>query len=77
VGSDAKGLEDAVLVGLLIMEGVHGDGGFGGDLVVAVLDKDGLALPLDGVMVLPTSISDRLNSAEAMARTPHQKPKKV
>ena len=69
VGSDAKGFEGAVLVGLLIMEGVHGDGGFGGDLVIAVLDEDGLATPLDGVMVLPTSISDRLNSAEAMART--------
>ena len=69
VGSDAKGFEGAVLVGLLIMEGVHGDGGFGGDLVIAVLDEDGLATPLDGViMVLPTSISDRLNLAEAMAR---------
>ena len=54
VGADAKddeplGLEGAVLVGLLITEGVHGDGGFGGDLVAgAVTDEDGLAAPLDG-----------------------------
>ena len=54
VGADAKddeplGLEGPVLVGLLITEGVHGDGGFGGDLVGgAVTDEDGLAAPLDG-----------------------------
>lgn len=54
VGADAKddeplGLEGTVLVGLLITEGVHGDGGFGGDLVAGtVTDEDGLAAPLDG-----------------------------
>ena len=54
VGADAKddeplGLEGPVLVGLLITKGVHGDGGFGGDLVGgAVTDEDGLAAPLDG-----------------------------
>ena len=38
VGSDAKGFAGVVLVGLLIMEGIHGDGGFVGDLVVAAAE---------------------------------------